>query len=141
MKNSIKTMFVVLAIFISFAFVKSGWTKITTITGPYTVTGKVVQERVIPGDPIVIYDSSTPWTNYPVRDWGPDSYWDSLGVSLPMVGDDVTVDYYRVFHSDEGVEFVVAELIAINGETVNIPLHDYIYSVTHGTYHLIPLWH
>jgi hypothetical protein len=83
LKSSIKAIFMVSALVISFAFVHPAWAEITAIYGPTEVSGIVVDGREkLTGDPILICPPGEPWNKIAIYDWGPDTYWDTFALGI-----------------------------------------------------------
>ena len=90
---------------------------------PFAVSGTVVQ--LIPGEGLLL---AVDGSNMPIYGIGPDSYWDSVGVVRPAVGDRIDVTGFEV---------------DFNGEVRNIAM-----TITVGDYEVqlrddvtgLPLW-
>ncbi len=81
---------------------------------PFTVTGIVAS--MIPGEGMEIATSDG--TNIVVYGVGPYRYWESMGVEKPAVGEEITVDGYRV--DLNGIVRNVAMSITVAGQTIQL---------------------
>ena len=87
---------------------------------PFTYDGEVISASVtnlgIRGDGLVI---ATPAGNVNVVGLGPAHYWDSLGVTRPVVGDVITVNGFTVDFNDTTVN-VLMSVVLDGGVTVQL---------------------
>ncbi len=85
-----------------------------------TITGKV-SVAAYQGDGLQVDNGTEVVTVYGM---GPITYWNSLGIERPAVGDEVTIEAYEVKFSDGSVKNIAAK-ITINDETPqSIELRD-----------------
>jgi hypothetical protein len=124
MKSSVKTMFVVLAIVMSFAFVQYGWAHVESIEGPNTVGGTVAYTG---GDTLAIacgYTSDPPLGfSCPliVTGMGPAGWWSVNGVDFPAKGSEVIIDIYKITTDVGDIKYVAGEVVD-NGKGESIVL-------------------
>lgn len=146
MKVSIKTLFMVLAIVMSFVAAQAVSAQ-GVDSGPYTVTGTVISGT---GDGLVLKG----WTITPdpedsllnedgtisVYGLGPDSYWESYGVALPASDDSVEIKAYVI--DDDSYHKLVAVEVTNTTDTNNVTYIELrkVLSDDQGVVYLIPMW-
>jgi hypothetical protein len=130
MKNSIRTMFLLLAIIFSLAAVQVTWAHVESIEGPYTVDGTVAY---VWGNRLAIACGYTmePYTitGCPliVSGMGPAGWWSVNEVTFPAKGAEVIISLYRVTSSVGDIRYVAGEVVDNGaGESIvlNIPVYD-----------------
>jgi hypothetical protein len=131
MKISIRKLFVLIAIVLSFVAVQASWAHVESIEGPYTVDGTVAyvwgdRLAISCGYTIDVLPNPVGGCPFLISGMGPAGWWSVNEVAFPSAGSEVIISIYKVTTSVGDIRYV-AEAVLDNGEGESILLHTPVY--------------